>query len=106
MYAASFLVFAVLIRYSTQTIFTADFSVGTLSGAVVAAYLVTVCVLYGASVLASRYGISAGLSPLFINRKIWIDLGLNLVLSFPVYLLVQSLNGFVERQEHHRKVLL
>ena len=105
-YAASFLAFAILIRYSTQTIFTADFSVGTLSGAVVAAYLVTVCVLYGASVLASRYGIGAGLSPLFINRKVWVDLALDLVAAFPVYLLVQSMNAFVERQEHHRKVLL
>jgi rod shape-determining protein MreD len=105
-YTVAFLLTALLIRYATQTAFTADFSLGTLAGAVAGSYFFTVAVLYAASLVAARYSATPALSPLFVTRKIWIDLALDLLLAYPVYALVRVIDQFVERHNQKKKVML
>ena len=104
-YTAAFLLTALVIRYATQTTFTPDFSTGMLAAAVVVAYFFTAAFIYATSVAAAHFFGAPSLSPLFVTRKIWVDLALDLLLAYPVYALVRAIGRYVERGERKKKAM-
>ncbi len=105
-YTIAFLLIALLVKYATATIFSADFSPAALAGFVAVSYFFTVVVLYAVALIASHYMAALPLSPLFVTRKIWLDLAFNVLLAYPVHLLVAAIDRYVERHDRHRKAML
>ncbi len=87
-YIFSFLIVALLINYTTRTLLSSEPSVQYIAVVVSVSYLVFVGLVYIINSLGVQLQPSAlQISPVYLDRKIWIDLLLNLIFAAPVYYL-------------------
>ena len=98
-YMISFLIVAMLIRASISTLFRSETtSIIYMAVVITIADLLTVAIIYAYSSIAIHWDKSAVvISPIYINLKIWLDLILNILLAGPIYLLVESMEDYLNK---------
>lgn len=102
-YAVSLLIVAFLINYTTRTLLSAEPSVTYVAAVISVSYLTFVGLAYIINSLGVQLQHSAlPFSAVYLNRKIWLDIVLNLIFAAPVYylsLISDRLIAYYQRNE-------
>jgi rod shape-determining protein MreD len=107
-YMLSFLIVAMLIRASISTLFRSETSsIIYMAVVITIADLLTVAIIYAYSSIAVHWDKSAvTISPIYINLKVWLDLILNMLLAAPIYLIVESMENYMNKHFRHSSNLI
>lgn len=104
-YLISFLIIAMIVNYLTRTFFSADPNPIYMAVVVAVSNLLLVGLLYLINTFAFNFHATIlPLSPVYLRGKIWLDLLLNLVFAFPVYLLTVWEEGIILKQQHKNEI--
>jgi rod shape-determining protein MreD len=93
-YTISFLLVALMINYATRIFFKKDISIPLMILIVGFSFIVLVSLVYFMSSMTSSYQHGTYVLPIvYLTKKIWFDLILNIVFAAPIYFLLV----FIER---------
>ena len=85
-FCISALVVAIVLNYTTRTFFKSEPSVIVVSVIIPFLYLLFVGIAYILNSAAFHIGLTSyPISNIYLLRKVWIDIGLNLIFALPVY---------------------
>lgn len=102
-YTISFLFLAFLISQTSGTFLSADPSVPYMAVVIVVAYLLLVGMVFLLNAVGLKFNPNAiPLSDVYLTKKIWFDVILNLIFAFPVYTLITFLQKIIAKKENRK----